>query len=151
MTSRRMQFGVLLAVCACLFLPACRKGGGEGGGQLAHLSVTLSVDGNGNCVQKLNGVPTAVVSLSAGDTVTFLTDNSAAFVLQFSPPNVGSCNSPFRDASGNCQWNFNNANPASGPAVGQPGTPFPYGTLSINGATCNLNSGPQPLGMRIKP
>jgi len=149
MTSRRMQFGIALALCSCLFLPACRKEGG-GGGKMAHLTVTLSVDGNGNCVQKLNGAATAVVSLSAGDTVTFLTDNSAAFVLQFPPASVGSCNSPFRDASGNCQWNFNNANPASGPAVGPSGTPFPYGTLSINGATCNLNGGPQPLGMRMK-
>jgi len=118
---------------------------------MAHLTVTLSKDANGYCVQKLNGAPTAVVSLDAGDTVTFQSENNAAFVLQFPPANVGSCNSPFRDASGNCQWNFNNANPVSGPAVGPPSTPFPYGTLSINGATCNLNSGPQPLGMRIKP
>src|SRR5664279_827012 len=150
MTSRRMQFGVLLAVCSCLFLPACRKEGGEGGRQLAHLTVTLSVDGNGNCVQKLNGSPTGVVSLSGGDTVTFQTDNNAAFALQFPPPNAGSCNSPFRDASGNCQSSFNNSSPTSGPAVGQSGTQFPYGTLSVNGATCNLNGGPQPLGMRMK-
>ena len=118
---------------------------------MAHLTVTLSADANGNCVQKLNGAPAGVVSLSGGDTVTFQTDNNAAFALQFPSPSAGSCNSPFRDASGNCQWSFNNSNPTSGPAVGQPGTPFPYGTLSINGATCNLNSGPQPLGMRIKP
>jgi hypothetical protein len=150
MTSRRMQFGVLLAVCACLFLPACRKGGGEGGGQLAHLTVTLSVDGNGNCVQKLNGAPAGVVSLSGGDTVTFQTDNNAAFALQFPPPNASSCYSPFRDASGNCQWSFNNSNPTSGAATGPQNTTYNYGSLSIGGAACNLNGGPQPLGMRMK-
>jgi hypothetical protein len=121
------------------------------GGQVAPLTVVLSADAHGNCVQKVNGSPTAVVSLNGGDTVTFQTENNASFVLQFPPPSVGSCNSPFRDAGGNCQWSFNNSNPSSGPAVGQPSTQFPYGTLSINGATCNLSGGPQPLGMRIKP
>jgi hypothetical protein len=152
MTSRRMQFGIALALASCLFLPACRKEGGEGGKN----TVTLSADASGNCIQKLNGSPTAVVLLDPGDNVTFQTENSAPFVLQFPPPNVTSCKSPFRDGSGNCQSTFNNSNPTSGPAVGQPSTQFPYGMLSINGATCNLNSGPQPLapqpmGMRIRP
>ena len=154
MTSRRMQFGIALALCSCLFLPACRKegggGGGGGGGKMAHLTVTLSADANGNCVQKLNGVSTALVLLYGGDTVTFQTENSASFALQFPPPSAGSCNSPFRDASGNCQSSFNNSNPTSGPAVGPSSTQFSYGTLSINGATCNLNSGAQPLGMRMR-
>ena len=118
---------------------------------MAHLTVTLSKDANGNCVQKLNGVATAVVSLDAGDTVTFQSETGGSFLLNFPAANVGSCNSPFRDASGNCQWRFDNSNPNSGPVVGPPSTPFPYGALSINGATCNLSGGPQPLGMRIKP
>jgi hypothetical protein len=120
-------------------------------GQAAHLTVTLSVDASGKCVQTLNGTPTAVVVLDPSDTVTFQAANSASFVLQFPPPSAGSCNSPFRDASGNCQWSFNNSNPTSGGASGPSGTTYNYGTLSINGATCNLSGGPQPLGVRMKP
>ena len=121
------------------------------GGQVAPLIVVLSADANGNCVQKLNGSPTAVVSLNGGDTVTFKTENNASFVLQFPPPSVGSCNSPFRDASGNCQWSFNNSNPTSGGASGPQATTYNYGNISINGTACNLNGGPQPLGMRMRP
>ena len=118
-------------------------------GQAAQLTVTLSVDA-GNCVQTLNGVPTAVVFLDPGDTVTFQTANNIPFLLQFPPPNANGCQSPFRDAGGNCQSSFSNANPTSGGAVGAAGASFRYGTLSINGAACNLNGGPQPLGVRMR-
>jgi hypothetical protein len=150
MTSRHVQFAVTLAVCSCLFLSACHKGGGGEGGKLIHLNVALSVDGSGNCVQKLNGVAAVLIPLSEGDSVTFQSETGAPFVLNF-PASAGSCTSPFRDNSGNCQLSFSNSSPNSGPAVGQSSTPFPYSTVSINGVACSPTSGGQPLGMRMRP
>src|SRR5450755_1994234 len=108
MTSSRMQFAVALAVCSCLFLPACPRPTGDGFRPKAAMHTITFSASNGNCQQSLDGGANAtVVDVTWGATVNFTAGAGHAYALTFVAANV-SCASPFQGV-GPCQPNFSSA------------------------------------------
>ena len=158
MNSRRAFSALVVMVCSFLFLPACTRptggGGGGGEGQLNNTRLTFSAP-NGNCQQTVGATALNPVRLNPGDRITLTAQGGGSAHLKFPiPSTTSSCTSPFRDASGACQWDFDipaGGSTTTGPAGGPASTTYPYASLSINGAPCNLNGGLGPLGMRMRP
>jgi len=147
-----MYFAAALAACSLLFLPACTRLAVDGGRKTKAIihTITFSVNG-GNCQQSdsvaVAGAAT-VVDVNWGDTVNFTAGLGHTYALTFVAPNV-SCASPFQ-GGGACQLNFNSAAITNGLSGNET---YSYGSLSIDGAPCNLNpgGGPGPMGMRMRP
>ena len=148
MTSRRMQFGVLLAVCSCLILPACRKEGAEGGkvggGQQSAVTITLSTDNNGNCVQSQGGATVTNATVYYDQSVTWCavdqSGNKLAFDLQFAQGASPFAQNQFTATAGNC------SSPSGTPTNAMERI-YPYQQITINGKQCGVGSD----GMHIKP
>jgi hypothetical protein len=141
-----MQFGVGLAVCSCLFLPACRKEGGEKmkSGQAGPTTITLSADNNGNCVQNQGGsAVTNATVLSNQSAVWCAVDqsgNKLALDLQFAPGASPFAQNQFTATAGNCTS-------PSGMPTSAVERIYPYQQIIINGKQCGVGSD----GVRIKP
>ncbi len=150
MTCRRMYFGAALAACSLLFLPACTRLAVEGRGKATATIHTITLSANGGNCQQSDSVagPATVVEANWGDTVNFTAGQGHTYALTFVAPNV-SCASPFQ-GTGTCRTNFSDAAVTSGQSGNET---YSYGSLSIDGAPCNLNpgGGPGPMGMRMKP
>jgi hypothetical protein len=120
MTSRYMQLGIALAVCSCLFLPACQKE--KGGGQVTSIQLTAP---NGNCLQ--NGT-TGNVQFGQ-DGVCWTGPNSITAVTVQLPANC-----PFKD----CTFPTNSGSMCTGQTnSGTPsGASWTYTSITIGGNSC---------------
>lgn len=128
---------------------------------IAPLAITLSVDGNGNCLQQVNGANVNFPEVYVGQGVTWTAPQgwsltfSRATVL---PPNTGT---PFEDA--NYDWLFTFSGTAANPTTPSGASVIPwwesayysfsqqvtfkYSALTINGTQC---SGPSGMGVIVK-
>jgi hypothetical protein len=146
MTSRLMQFGIALAVCSCLFLPACNqeKEGGGRGGAVSH-NVTIKIDNNNYCTQSTDGVNFAAspIPVAYGDSVTFQGPSvGTAFTVTF--PSTSPCGSPFQ--SGACTTSFSNSAPTGTVASSMT---FPYASVTIGTPSVSCNN-PGSLGLIMR-
>lgn len=128
-------------------------------GQQDVVSVVLSVDDKGNCVQ--SGAKNGVVTINEGQQIEYSADQKVPFNVNFGPAGVISTGSPFPSAAGagwQMQFNSGDGSPASTMpskltfpewllrAFGA--TNFPYQSVTINGNPCILPGGG---GIHIEP
>ena len=139
MTLRRMQFAIALAVCSCLFLPACHKGGGEGMGEAGPLYINLSIAAAPDNTCQQNG-STSTVPVAVGQSVTY---QGASALSQFKVV-FPAGSTPFASAVVDSP---NGAPVSAGAARGTAGTTYNYNSLAINNRTC---SNPGSLGLIMK-
>jgi hypothetical protein len=143
MTSRHMQFGIALAVCSCLFLPAChQEGGGGGKGQNPPLDISLSIAAapDNTCQQKDPAGNTGNIYVLGGQNVTY--QGGAAVLSQFKVvfPSAIPFSSAVIDSPNGAATN-------AGAANGTPGTTYSYSSLTINNRAC---SNPGSLGLIMR-
>ena len=140
MTSRHMQFGIALAVCSCLFLPACnREKGGGGLGQAGTLYISLSIAAAPDNTCQQNG-STGNVQVASGQNVTY--QGGAAALSQFKV--VFPAAIPFSSAVIDSP---NGAATSAGAFNGTANTAYTYSSLTINNRQC---SNPGSLGLIMR-
>lgn len=142
MTSRHMQFGIALAVCSCLSLPACQhpEGGGGGKGQNPPLIISLSIAAAPDNTCQQNG-STGNIYVSGGQNVTY--QGGAAALSQFKV--VFPAAIPFSSAVIDSP---NGAATSAGAANGTSGRTYSYSSLTINNRLCSNPPGSLGLIMR---
>ncbi len=142
MTSRYMQLGIALAVCSCLFLPACNKAekGGGGVGQTATLYINLSIAAAPDNTCQQNG-STGNVQVASGQNVTY--QGGAVALSQFAVV-FPATSTPFASAVVSSP---NGAATSAGAFNGTANRVYTYSSLTINSRTC---SNPGSLGLIMK-
>jgi hypothetical protein len=141
MTSRYMQFGIALAVCSCLFLPACnREKGGGGISQTGTLYISLSIAAAPDNTCQQNG-STGNVQVASGQNVTY--QGGAAALSQFDVV-FPATSTPFASAVISSP---NGAATSAGAFSGTANTPYAYSSLTINNRQC---SNPGSLGLIMR-
>jgi hypothetical protein len=154
--------GILFVVCLGLIKLSESSAGPKPhpGKNLTPVSITLSVNGSGQCVQQVDGKNINFPGIYEGQGVTWTASQGWSSSFQSAtvlPPNTGT---PFEDTNGDWQPNFSGTPPTptpSGPSVltfwetlyysfSTQQVTFNYSSITINGTPC---SGASNMGLIV--
>ena len=138
MTLRQSCLLVMLALSVMCVLPGCNK---TPTGIVANaVSVSLSTNANGACVQTVGGNATNYVTIDhAGGTVRWVAPNAQTSCSIHFDNTAAAC--PFYSAAANqCDYSCSNGAVTSAAATGSANTTYVYGSVNIGGNSCTVGT-----------